>query len=62
MRRCFFIAFLIVIFAVSTACVLKHESVQFTFDNRTDSFLCFLLSEQGAAAGACGQEIERMAT
>jgi hypothetical protein len=62
MRRCVFITLWIVIFAVSTACWLKHESVQFTFDNRTDSLLCYHLSEESASFGGCDQKIQPMAT
>ena len=56
-------AFFVGIVAVSAACKLvpNHESVEFTFDNRTDSFLCYYLSSEGASAAQCRQELEPQA-
>ena len=56
-----FIALLIAIFAVSTACWLKHESVQFTFDNRTGSLLCSYPSQPDASSARCLSEIDPLA-
>jgi hypothetical protein len=57
MRRGAFITLWIVILAASTACWLKSEDVHFTFDNRTDSLLCYYLSPEAASAARCQQEV-----
>ncbi len=61
MRRGVFITLLIVIFAVATACWLKHENVKLTFDNRTGSLLCLYLSPADASSGRCLDEIDPLA-
>ena len=49
------------ILAVSTACGLNHEKVKFTFDNRTDSPLCYEPSPEDASDGRCLQEVKPLA-
>ncbi len=61
MRRGVFITLWIVILAVSTACGLNHENVKFTFDNRTDSLLCYEPSPEDASDRRCLQEVEPLA-
>ncbi len=61
MRRGVFITLWIVILATSTACWLKHESVQFTFDNRTGSLLCSYPSQPDASSARCLSEIDPLA-
>ena len=58
MRRGVFITLWIVILAVSTACWLNNEDVLFTFDNRTDSLLCYAPSPEGASDPRCLQEVK----
>ena len=60
-RRGLFITFLIAILAVSTACWLKHESLQFNYDNRTGSLLCSYGSPADAASGRCLADIDPLA-
>ena len=49
------------IFPIATACLLNPEEVDFTFDNRSDSSLCFFRYEEDAAAGGCPQEVKPLA-
>jgi hypothetical protein len=55
------IALLVGIVAVSAACYMNHEEVKFTFDNRTESFLCYSLSLEEASAARCLQELRPLA-
>jgi hypothetical protein len=61
LRRGLFITLCIVIFVASTACWFKNVDVQFTFDNRTGSLLCFYPSPADASPGRCSSEIDTMA-
>ena len=61
LRRGVFITLCIVIFVASTACFLKNVDVQFTFDNRTGSLLCFYPSSADASLGRCRSEFDTMA-
>ncbi len=56
-----FIALIVGVVAVSTACWLNSEDVLFTFDNRTDSPLCYDLSPEDASGGRCSQEVKPLA-
>ncbi len=58
LRRGVFITLCIVIFVASTACSLSNEDVLFTFDNRTDSLLCYAPSPEGASDPRCLQEVK----
>ena len=53
------IALLVGILAVSAACSLNlnHEEVELTFDNRTESLLCYFPSREEASAARCLQEL-----
>lgn len=51
----------IIIFAALTACWLKSEDVRFTFDNRTDSLLCYYLSPEAASSARRLQEVKPLA-
>jgi hypothetical protein len=59
--RLILLALLIATVAVSTACFLNQEEVDFTFDNRSDSLLCFFRYDADAAAGGCPQEVKPLA-
>ena len=61
MRRGVFITLWIVILAVSTACSLKHESLQFNYDNRTSSLLCSYGSPEAASSARCLADIDPLA-
>ncbi len=52
-----FIALLVGVVAVSTACWINREEVKFIFDNRTDSLLCYYLSPEAASSARCPQEV-----
>ena len=58
-----FIALLISIGAVSAGCSLNlnHEEVELTFDNRTESLLCYFPSREDASAARCLQELKPLA-
>ena len=58
------LASLVGVALIAAGCWLvpKHESVKLTFDNRTDSLLCYHLSEESASFGGCNQKIQPMAT
>jgi len=61
LRRGVFITLCIVIFVASTACFLKNVDVQFTFDNRTGSLLCYYSSPEVASTGRCLNEVDTLA-
>ena len=61
MCRGVFITLWIMILAVSTACWLKSEDVQFTYDNRTGSLLCSYGSPESASSGRCLTDIDALA-
>jgi hypothetical protein len=56
------LACLVGVAVITAACwiVPKHESVKLTFDNRTDSLLCYHLSQESASFGGCDQKIQPM--
>jgi hypothetical protein len=62
-QRVSFTALLAGILAISAGCSLNlnQEEVKFTFDNRTESFLCYYLSLEGASAARCLQELRPLA-
>ncbi len=53
-----FIALLAGGVALSTACSVSNEDVLFTFDNRTDSLLCYAPSPEDASDPRCLQEVK----
>lgn len=61
--RAVFIALLMGIGAISAACWmnLNHEEVRLTFDNRTESLLCYSPSPEDASAARCSQELRPLA-
>jgi hypothetical protein len=61
--RAVFVPLLIAIGAVSAACSLNlnHEEVELTFDNRTESLLCYFPSREEASAARCLQELRPLA-
>ena len=60
-RYAVLMALLVGVVAVSTACWLNREEVKFTFDNRTDSPLCYEPSPEDASDGRCLQEVRPLA-
>jgi len=60
-RQSTFLIVLITILVAATGCFLDRAEVRFTFDNRTDSLICYYLGPGAAAAGQCDQEIKPLA-
>jgi len=48
--------------AVSAACWFNQEEVEFTFDNRTESLLCYYGSPEDASGARCLEEVKSQAT
>src|SRR3990170_7159538 len=61
-QRIAFIAVSVSVALLLTACWFKHEEVEFSFENRTESLLCYYPSVEDAAAAPCVQEVEAHAT
>ncbi len=60
-RQSTFLIVLITIVVAAAGCNINHERVRFTFDNRTDSLICYYLNPEGAEAGRCNQKIKPLA-
>jgi hypothetical protein len=61
-QRAALIALLVGIVAVSAACWMNREEVQFTIENRTDSVLCAYPSPEDASGAPCLMELKPQAT